>query len=175
VDAKAGDLVVVYGVAVSIGTMLISLLRNSGVNVLGQVRDAGKAAAVEAAGARVLVACDETELLRQVAGEAPVAAVDPLGGTWTQAAVELLPARGRIVKFGALAGPMTLDTLTFYRKGLSMRGYSGLAEPHEHARCVAEALSTVAQKRLLVEPLLREYPLADAGDAFASLVAGDAC
>jgi NADPH:quinone reductase-like Zn-dependent oxidoreductase len=87
----------------------------------------------------------------------------------------LLPARGRIVKFGALAGPMTLDTLTFYRKGLSMRGYSGLAEPHEHARCVAEALSTVAQKRLLVEPLLREYPLADAGDAFASLVAGDAC
>jgi NADPH:quinone reductase-like Zn-dependent oxidoreductase len=69
---------------------------------------------------------------------------------------------------------MTLDTLSFYRKGLSIRGYSGLAEPQAHARCVGEALNAVAEGRLHVEPLLRRYLFSEAGDAFAALAAGEA-
>lgn len=173
VDAQAADLVVVYAAAGSIGTMLISLLRSAGVEVIGQVRDSAKASAVEAMGAQPLVAKEGTALVRQIAGRTPTAVVDPLGGAWAQAAVDMLPAGGRIVTFGALAGPMTLDTLSFYRKGLSIRGYSGLAEPEAHARCVGEALNAVAEGRLEVEPLLRRYPFSEAAAAFSALVAGE--
>lgn len=173
VEASPGDLVVLYGAGGSIGTMLTSLLHSAGVDVIGQIRDPARAAAVEAAGAVPLVAADGDALVVQLAGRTPVAVVDPLGGAWTQAAVDILPPGGRIVTFGALAGPMTLDTLTFYRKGLTLRGYSGLSEPAAHARCVGEALAALADKRLLVEPLLRKYSLERAGDAFASLVAGE--
>jgi NADPH2:quinone reductase len=171
-QANAGECVMVYGAGGNVGFMLTSLLSQAGVHVLGQVRDPAKAGMVERAGGEPLVASDASEIVRQLGGVNPVAIADPLGGAWTQAAVDAAAVGGRILNYGALAGPMTLDTRAFYRKGLILRGYSGLSEPEAHARCVGLALQAAADNRIEVQAILRTFRLARGAEAFEALRSG---
>ena len=171
-EVKAGDCVLVYASAGGIGAMLVSLLANAGVRALGQIRDPGKAEVVRRAGGVPIVAGNPADLTDALGEIVPSVIVDPLGGAWTSVAVERVAVGGRIVSFGALAGPTTIDTLKFYRKCITLRGYSGLEEPEAHARCVASAMEAAADGRMLIAPLLRRYTLDNAIDAFEALRAG---
>jgi NADPH:quinone reductase len=171
--ARAGDCVLVYAAGGNVGSMLGSLLAAAGVQVLGQVRDPSKAKVVMRAGGQPVIAREPAEVSAALRGSIPTVVADPLGGAWTNAAIETIAAGGLILSFGALAEPVALDTLRFYRKGLTLRGYSGLQEPEAHARCIGLAMQAAAEGRMLIAPLLRAFPLARAVEAFEALRASE--
>lgn len=173
-EVSAEDIVVIHAAAGSVGFMLTSLLAGSGVRVVGQVRDQSKSKMVALAGGEAVVASNSEELSAKLADLKiePAACVDVLGGSWTQASADVLRVGGRILTYGALAGPMTLNTLPFYRKGLTLRGYSGLSDPKSHADCVRLALQAAADKTMMVEPVIHKYPFAKGEEAFDAVLSG---
>ena len=173
-EAKAGDCVVVHACDGAVGTILTSLLVGNDVRVLGQTLNEEKAKTITLAGGQPIIATNADEFATKLAdtGITPVACVDVLGGDYTQASADVLGIGGRILTYGALAGPMKLDTLPFYRKGLTLRGYSGLSDPQAHARCVGFALQAASEGKLMIEPILRRYPFEQANEAFEAILGG---
>ena len=97
---------------------------------------------------------------------APTLVIDGLGGTFTPAAVAALEVRGRLVLFGASAGDdIPLSSRGFYRKGLTLYGYTGLIEsPAAQADLLGRLLEQVARGEISVP--VETLPLSAAQDAF---------
>lgn len=148
----ADDRVLVLGASGGVGGMIISLVRSIGAEVWGQTGRPSKVAAIEAAGARAVVATSPRALGAAVAGLRPTVVFDPLGDGFTGAAIEALEPRGRLVLFGASADPEgVVPLLSLYRKGLTVLGYGGLGEPEEAIRNgMVAALGAVRDGRLTV-------------------------
>ena len=92
---------------------------------------------------------------------------DGLGGGFTGAAVEVLEPRGRLVLYGASAGPEGLVPLrTLYRKGITILTYAGLMASDEDLKAaIQQALPAVAEGRMTV-PIDSAVPLSQVNDAF---------
>jgi NADPH2:quinone reductase len=173
-EPAAGDRVLVLGAGGGVGLSLVSYLAALGAHVCGQVGASGKADAVRAAGARDVVVADASSLADRLASDAggfvPDSVIDPLGGDFVRAAVDLLAPDGRMVVYGTSAGPeVGLNWQTMHRKGLQISGFGGLAMTPDRRRVALEgAVQAVARGEMRI-PIQRTYPLDQFNEAFDAL------
>ena len=161
----ATDRVLVLGASGGVGSLAVQLAGATGATVWGQTSSAGKAAGVTGLGADRVVVADADALVEAAAELKPTLVIDGLGGSYTTAAVTLLEPFGRLVLYGASASDdIPLSSRGFYRKGLTMLGYSGLVEtPESQAEVLRSLLALTATGSLRVATEL--LPLGDAAQA----------
>jgi NADPH:quinone reductase len=171
-SVEAGDLVLVLGGSGYVARAVISILSENGARVIGQTRSGDKAYLIRHAGGEPIIAATPDELRERLADARPKVIIDSLGGDWIAASSAAAAIRGRIVNYATQAGVVsTVDLLLYYRKCLTLRGYSGLGEPTEHRRCIMAAMDLLANGRLKVaEPTVLE--LNDASRGFRMLAEG---
>lgn len=147
---RPADRVLVLAAAGGVGNLVVQLAKAAGATVWGQIGSAGKRDFVGDLGADEVVVTGAAGLPAAVAGLRPTVVFDALGGGFFPAAVEALQLGGRIVLYGASAGPqVTFDAPTLYRKGLSVLGYGGVNEPPERlAEATGAVLAEIAAGRL---------------------------
>jgi len=164
------DRVLVLGASGGVGSLIVQLAKATGATVWGQSTSAAKVPAIEALGADRAVVTDADDLVAAVSDLRPTLVIDGLGGTFTPAAVAALEPHGRLVLFGASAGDdIPLSSRGFYRKGISMFGYTGLLEPPAaQAALVTQLLDLVGDGRLVVP--IEVLPLSSAAAAFQRIL-----
>jgi NADPH2:quinone reductase len=169
-QSSAEDRVLVLGASGGVGSLIVQIAKGTGATVWGQTTSAAKASAIEALGADRAVVTDAGGLVAAVSELRPTLVIDGLGGPFTPAAVAALEVRGRVVLFGASAGDdIPLSCRGFYRKGISMFGYTGLLEPPDRqAVLVAQLLGLVRDGRLVVP--IEVLPLSSAAVAFQRIL-----
>lgn len=169
-QCSAGDRVLVLGASGGVGSLSVQLARATGATVWGQTTSADKAAGITALGAQQVVVADDSQLVAAVAELQPTLVIDGLGGRFTTASVEALQARGRLVLYGASASDdIPLSSRTFYRKGLTLLGYTGLLATAEEQEEVFPRLLEMVRTGELVVPT-ELVPLSQAADAFARIL-----
>jgi len=143
---NADDTVLVLGARGGVGSMIVSLAHSLGATVAGQTGHEDNHDWITAHGADYVVVSDAAGLDEALADLRPTVVFDPLGGEFTGAAIEILQPYGRLVLFGASAGPEGLVPLrTLYRKGISLLSYAGLlATDEELGVAIRESLQALA-------------------------------
>jgi NADPH2:quinone reductase len=166
-QVTADDTVLVLGASGGVGSIIVSAVHAIGATVAGQTGHEDSSGWIKERGADHVVVADDGRLADAAAGLRPTVVFDGLGGGFTGAAIEALQPHGRLVLFGASAGPegqVPLETL--YRNGLTVLGYAGLLEPDEVMSAkIADALRALADGRLTV-PVDSAVPLEAVNDAF---------
>jgi NADPH:quinone reductase len=167
----ADDRVLVLGASGGVGSILVSLCRSLGARVWGQTGNPDKAAFISGLGADEVVTADADGLAAALEPLQPTVVFDPLGDGFSGASIEALAPFGRLVSFGVSAGPMAeINMQQVYRKGLTVFGYGGLAEPADRmAAGKTAALAGLAEGKLKVA-IAERLPLGRVNDAFAALV-----
>jgi NADPH2:quinone reductase len=173
---SADDTVLVLGAKGGVGSIIVSLARAAGAVVAGQTGDEDSADWVKQRGADQVIVADAAGLAEAAAHLRPTVVFDPLGGGFTGAAVEVLRPHGRLVLFGASAGPDgQVPLLSLYRKGISVLGYAGLLASDEAiAAAMGEAMRALSAGRLTV-PIDSVLPLARVNEAFERIQQRSVC
>jgi NADPH2:quinone reductase len=161
--------VLVLGASGAVASTATQLARARGATVIAQT---GTREQVEAIGqyADHVVVAQHGQLesaVREHAADGVDVVLDGLSGSFTGPAVRLLRRHGRLVLYGASAGPeLSVASAEMYRKQASILGYSGLAEdPAVLARRMERMMGEVAAGR--VSPVIADVlPLAEVGEAF---------
>jgi NADPH:quinone reductase len=133
VHTKAGvtadDRVLVLGASGGVGAMAVQIAKATGATVWGHTGNAAKSDGIAADGADRVVVADATDLAEKAAALKATVVLDALGGPYTAQAVEALQVGGRLVVYGTSNDEqIAMNLRTFYRKGLTMFGYTGLVE-----------------------------------------------
>jgi NADPH2:quinone reductase len=167
------DRVLVLGASGGVGSLVVQLAKAAGATVHGQTSHPDKADFVAELGADAVVVSADAGLTAAVGEFAPSVAFDPLAGPYTGAAVAAMPPFGRLVLYGASAGPLAeaFDLRALYRKSIPILTYSGTIEPQ--ARLLdglRHALQAVASGALTV-PIDEVLPLERAQEALERIVA----
>ena len=163
----AEDRVLVLGASGGVGSLTVQLAKATGARVHGQTSDGEKAGFIQGLGADEVVVADADGLTEATKAFAPTVVLDPLGDGYTGAAVAAMAPFGRLILFGASAGPVAerFDLRTLYRKSIDLRSYSGTMEPQERLRVgLTRALDAVARDELRV-PIDEVLPLERAQEA----------
>ncbi|HEY5455654.1 MAG TPA: zinc-binding alcohol dehydrogenase family protein [Acidothermaceae bacterium] len=156
----------------AVGLAAISYAVSRGAQVWGQTGNQSKADAIIAMGADRAVVSDAAGLTEAVQAFEPTAVIDSLGGEFTPAALAALAPRGRLLIFGASAGPEgKVQLLQLYRKQQRILSYGGLiATVPERRAGIAGALAALAGGQLRIH-IGAERSLDEVNEAFA-LVSG---
>jgi NADPH2:quinone reductase len=164
---RADDTVLVLGAKGGVGSIVVSLAHGIGATVVGQTGEAENHDWIKAHGADYVVVTDAAGLAEALADLRPTVVFDALAGGFTGAAIEVLQPYGRLVLYGASAGPEGLVPLrTLYRKSITIGSYAGLlASDEDLTAAIRQALPAVAEGRMTV-PIDAAIPLAQANDAF---------
>jgi NADPH:quinone reductase len=167
---SADDRVLVLGASGGVGSLAVQIAKATGATVWGQTTSSSKVAGIEALGAEHVVVADAAQLAEAVAALRPTVVLDGLSGAFTPAAVVALQPKGRLVLYGASAGDdIALPSRGFYRKGLTMFGYTGFVEsPESQSAVFAELLRLVADGQLTVP--IEILPLSAAATAFQRVI-----
>jgi NADPH2:quinone reductase len=164
---KTDDRVLVLGASGGVGGIIVSVAHGTGAMVAGQTGHPGNQDWIRERGADQVIVSDADSLTDAVRDLRPTVVFDGLGGGFTGAAIEALEPHGRLVIFGASAGPdgqVPLQSL--YGKGLSVLGYAGLLESDEAmGTAIRQALQALAAGDLAV-PVDAAVPLAQVNEAF---------
>ena len=171
---NADDTVLVLGARGGVGSMIVSLVHSLGATVAGQTGHEENHDWITAHGADYVVVSDAAGLDEALADLRPTVVFDPLGGEFTGAAIEILQPYGRLVLFGASAGPEGLVPLrTLYRKGISLLSYAGLlATDEELGVAIRESLQALAAGTMKVT-IDSAMPLKQVNDAFTRIASRD--
>ncbi len=171
-EVKANDRVLVLGASGGVGAMAVQLTAAAGATVWGQTSNQAKTAGILANGAASAVVCDADSLAESLDGFVPTVVLDALGGPWTDACIAALDFDGRLISYGTSADEMvTLNMRGLYRKGITVKGYTGLRETAaEQADIMRHLLAEISAGRLRV-PIDAILPLGDAAEAHARLLA----
>ena len=171
---NADDTVLVLGARGGVGSMIVSLAHSLGATVAGQTGHEDNHDWITAHGADYVVVSDAAGLDEALADLRPTVVFDPLGGEFTGAAIEILQPYGRLVLFGASAGPEGLVPLrTLYRKGISLLSYAGLlATDEELGVAIRESLEALAAGTMKVT-IDSAMPLKQVNDAFTRIASRD--
>jgi NADPH2:quinone reductase len=170
-EVTSEDRVLVLGASGGVGSIAVSVAHALGASVWGQTAHESKAEWIAQRGADRVVVADATSVAEAAGELRPTVVIDPLGGGFTGAGVELLEPRGRLVIFGTSADPIgTVPLQAFYRKALTLYGYGGLIEADDVlARHITGAMDALRGGRLEVV-VDRILPLDQVNDAFDLLV-----
>lgn len=162
------DRVLVLGASGGVGSLAVQLAKACGATVWGQTTNKAK---VDGIAADNVVVADDTDLVATLNGFEPTVVLDGLGGRYTRAAVDALAAGGRLVNYGASADEqVAFNVRTFYRKGLSLLGYSGMQQsPAENHATVTTVLAALADGTLHVP--VEIVPLRDAANVHHRILA----
>ena len=168
---QPADRAVVLGASGGVGSLIVQLAKGTGATVWGQIGSPDKAALVEDLGADRAVVATAATLVETVADLKPTVLFDALGDGFTGAAIAALQPHGRLILFGASAGPRAeFQVASLYRKGLTVYGYGGLNEPPERlAEGTAKVVAELMAGRLRV-PIDEVLPLAQAAEAHRRLL-----
>jgi NADPH:quinone reductase len=171
---NADDTVLVLGARGGVGSIIVSLAHSLGATVAGQTGHEDNHDWITAHGADYVVVSDAAGLDEALADLRPTVVFDPLGGEFTGAAIEILQPYGRLVLFGASAGPEGLVPLrTLYRKGISLLSYAGLlASDEELGVAIRESLEALAAGTMKVT-IDSAMPLKQVNDAFTRIASRD--
>jgi NADPH2:quinone reductase len=160
----------------TVGRVVDLLARERGVHVINLVRSASAAETLKAAGAQNVVSTDAddwVQVARNCAGSAPIAAfIDSICGEATAKALPLLPPRGVLVAFGALARrALHIDPGLIIAHELVLRGFWATAwarrvSPETIRFAMHDLVAHVADGSIALD-VEAEYPLAEASSAFA--------
>jgi NADPH2:quinone reductase len=169
-EIGAGDRVLVLGAAGGVGQSAVSYAAAKGATVWGQTGSPAKADAITQFGAEHAVVTDAAGLSDAVGIFRPTAVFDPLGGGFTASALSVIEPRGRLVLFGASAGPQaTIDLRQLYRRQLRILSYAGIIATRQEMRAaLPRAIEEFAAGRLRIR-VGRCLPLASVTDAFTAL------
>lgn len=166
----ADDRVLVLGASGAVGSIALSVVRGIGATAWGQTGRSAAASWIRERGAAHVVVGGAEAVADAARTLAPTVVVDPLGGSFTGAAIEVMAQRGRLVLLGTSAAPRgEVPLQALYRKGLTVHGYGGLIEDdavvaHHMADAMQAALSG------LLEVVVGEVvPLADVNHALDAL------
>ncbi|QFU88763.1 zinc-binding dehydrogenase [Amycolatopsis sp. YIM 10] len=172
----AGDAVLVTAAAGGIGSFAVQYAHNAGAFVIGLARGQEKLAIVRELGADLAFDYSEdnwADRVREALGDRELTvALDGVGGSQGEAALELLGVGGRLVMFGWSAGkPPELSAMDFYGRGLTVSvpiGQRMLRVPGAMRALEDQALAEVAAGRIM--PLVNEpIPLAEVARAHTDL------
>jgi NADPH:quinone reductase len=168
---QPADRAVVLGASGGVGSLIVQLAKGTGATVWGQVGSPDKAALVEGLGADRAVVATAATLVETVADLKPTVIFDALGDGFTGAAIEALQPHGRLILFGAAAGPRAeVQVASLYRKGLTVYGYGGFNEPPDRlAEGTEKVVAELMAGRLRV-PIDEVLPLAQAAEAHRRLL-----
>jgi NADPH2:quinone reductase len=169
-EVTAADTVLVLGAKGGVGSMIVSLAHSLGATVAGQTGHADNHDWITAHGADYVVVAAADGLDEALADLRPTVVFDPLGGAFTGAAIEVLQPYGRLVLFGASAGPEGLVPLrSLYRKGVTLLSYAGLQATDEELKvAIVAAMQSLAAGSMKVT-IDSAVPLEQVNDAFTRL------
>jgi NADPH2:quinone reductase len=173
-SVNADDTVLVLGAKGGVGSIIVSLAHSLGATVAGQTGHEDNRDWITARGADYVVVADAAGLADALADLRPTVVFDPLGGGFTGAAIEAMAPYGRLVLFGASAGPEGLVPLrTLYRKGITISTYAGLmASDEEISIAIREALQALAAGTMSVT-IDSAVPFKQVNDAFERIASRD--
>jgi NADPH2:quinone reductase len=151
-QVTADDRVLVLGASGGVGSLVVQLAKRAGATVWGQTGDSQKVDFVGELGADRTVVASAADLLGEVAELSPTLALDCLGDGFTASLVDAVAPYGRILLYGTSAGARAeIDLRQLYRRSITLRTYSGTAEPDERNRTAMEAaLGATARGELRV-------------------------
>ncbi|MGW0877318.1 quinone oxidoreductase family protein [Streptomyces sp. NPDC002740] len=170
---RAGESVLVQGVAGGIGTVAGQLARAAGAGaVYGVVSSAAKAEyALEHGYDEVFTGnAFADDVRRSTGGRGVDLVLDPVGGDTLRRGLDALAVFGRLVSFGNASGaePWQVGQPELYTQGRSVGGFSILSL----AQSAPEALRTLTERAFRTVsdgtvslPVTAEFPLADAAEA----------
>jgi NADPH2:quinone reductase len=164
---SADDTVLVLGASGGVGSIIVSAAHAAGATVIGQTGQPDNSGWITERGADDVIVTDARGLADAAARFRLTAVFDGLGDGFTGAAIEALQPHGRLVIFGASAGPEGQVPLqSLYSKGLRVLGYAGLLESDEAmSSAIGKALRALAAGELSV-PVDAALPLDQVGQAF---------
>jgi NADPH:quinone reductase len=141
------DRVLVLGASGGVGTCVTQLCAHLGAQVWGQSSSAAKVDFIESQGAERAIVADEATLADAVSALNPTVVFDGLGGGFTVASVEALSPKGRLVIYGTSSSTVgTFDLRVLYRKGLVIKGYSGIIESQADAVAAMNAVVALIEQ-----------------------------
>jgi NADPH2:quinone reductase len=161
------DRVLVLGASGGVGGPICSYAASTGARVVGQTGSADKADAIRESGAADVLVTDADGLAAAAGELEPTVVIDPLGGAFTPAAIDVLARRGRLVVYGTSAGPeVTINLQQLYRNQKSILSYAGLGLSDEERRDgLQKALGVLAAGKMHIR-IDRVLPLDDVEEAF---------
>lgn len=125
--------VLVLAAAGGVGSLLVQVAKNRGLQVIAAVGSAAKKAAAQASGADVVVCYAEADWVQQVraatAGQGVAASFDAVGSRVGAQALQALGVGGTGVVYGAASGePTQLEAQQLIGQRQMVRGYTIFAE-----------------------------------------------
>ena len=166
-ETDSGEIVVVLGASGGVGSVAVQIAKSRGATVVAATSSPEKRAWLEQFGPDLVVGVhdDIPQALNEAFGRLADVALNPLAGEFVRRAVAMLAPGGRQVLFGRSAGDLAcFDAADFYRKGVSILGYGGLADDPEKARSARVWLFDQVARGSLRIPVGLELPLARAAD-----------
>lgn len=134
------DRVLVLGASGGVGLLVVQLALAAGGLAWAQTSSAEDAEAIAALGAERVIVGGASEVRDQCRAWSPTLVIDPLGGSFTDAALRVLEPGGRVLVLGTSAGARAeLDLGILYRKAGSVVGHATLTM---RTGAVREALGT---------------------------------
>ena len=170
------DWVLVLGAGGGVGLAMVDVARHLGARVVAAASSAEKLAAASALGARAVVNYESEDVkqrVREISGGGVHVVVDPVGGSYTDAALRALRGFGQYLIVGFAAG--TIPSLRANLVLLGNRSAVGVdwgawsvQNPEEKRALVDEVLALAGSGALHPsEPAI--FPLERAGEALAAL------
>jgi NADPH:quinone reductase-like Zn-dependent oxidoreductase len=170
--AGVGDFVIIRAASSSVGLAAIQLANWAGAVPIAATRHRAKATALQALGARHVVATEESDLVAEVlritGGKGARIVFDPVGGPYVETLAQAMAEEGVLFIYGGLSGqPTDFPHWTAAIKGLSLRGWVASAiwsKPERFARAKDLILRGLADGHL--KPVVaKTFPLAQIVDA----------
>ena len=167
---KSGDWVVLVGIGGGVATACLVLGKAHGLRVIATSRDAGKRQRALELGAEAAVPSEAfSKAVQEATGGAGArAVVDTVGPATFDESIRSLGREGMILTVGATSGPkleLVLPRMWFRHLAL----VTSTMGNHSEFRSMLEDVNTYQ----LRPPVDRIFPLADGGQAFAHLEAGE--
>jgi NADPH:quinone reductase len=166
-EVSADDTVLVLGASGGVGSVIVSAAHAAGATVIGQTGHSDNSGWIHDRGADQVIVAGAGDLADTAAPLHPTVVFDGLGDGFTGAAIEALEPHGRLVIFGASAGPDgQVSWQSLYGKGIRVLGYAGLLESDEDmSAAIGRALQALAAGELSV-PIDSAVPLDQVNEAF---------